>query len=113
MYVIVAKYLIPKGYRGLTVFPFVIIKYRFDSENKILVNHEKIHIRQQMELLVLPFFLWYLIEYAVRLLQYGNANFAYRNISFEREAYANELDSDYLKTRSIFSFLKYLRENRK
>lgn len=108
MFVIVAKYLIPKGYRGLTVFPFVLIKYRFDSENKVLVNHEKIHIRQQLELLVLPFFLWYFVEYAVRLLQYKNANLAYRNISFEREAYANELDLDYLEKRRIFTFLKYL-----
>lgn len=108
MYVIVAKYLIPKGYRGLTVFPFVIIRYRFDSENKVLVNHERIHIRQQLELLVLPFFLWYFVEYAVRLLQYRNANLAYRNISFEREAYSNELNLDYIKARRIFSFLKYL-----
>ena len=108
MFVIVVKYLIPKGFRGMTVFPFVIIKYRFDSENKVLVNHEKVHIRQQLELLVLPFFLWYFAEYAVRLLQYRNANLAYRNISFEREAYSNELNLDYLKTRRIFSFLKYL-----
>jgi len=108
MYVIVAKYLIPKGYRGLAVFPFVIVKYHFDSENKTLVNHEKIHIRQQLELLVLPFFLWYFLEYTVRLLQYKNANLAYRNICFEREAYANEFNVKYLKTRRIFSFLKYL-----
>ena len=108
MFIIVIKYLIPKGYRGLTVFPFVFIKYAFDSENKVLLNHEKIHIRQQMELLVLPFFLWYFVEYAVRLLQHKNANLAYRNISFEREAYDNELDLDYLKTRRFFGFFKYL-----
>jgi hypothetical protein len=109
MFVIVAKYLIPKGYRGLTIFPFVFIKYAFDSENKVLVNHEKIHLRQQLELLILPFFVWYFVEYAVRLLQYKNANLAYRNISFEREAYANENHLDYLKIRRIFSFWKYLR----
>ena len=108
MFVIVAKYLIPKGFRGLTVFPFVLIKCRLDFKNKILVNHEKIHIRQQKELLVLPFFLWYFVEYAVRLLQYKNANLAYRNISFEREAYANELDLNYLETRHFFNFLNYL-----
>jgi hypothetical protein len=113
MFVIVAKYLIPKGYRGLTLFPFVFIKYRFDSENKVLINHEKIHIRQQLELLVLPFFVWYFVEYAVRLLQYKNANLAYRNISFEREAYANELDLEYLEKRRFFRFLTYLRENNK
>lgn len=108
MYIIVAKYLIPKGYRGLTVFPFVIIKYRFDSENQTLINHERIHIRQQLELFILPFFLWYFIEYAVRLLQYRNTNLAYKNISFEREAYANEKHFDYLKNRILFSFLKYV-----
>jgi DMSO/TMAO reductase YedYZ heme-binding membrane subunit len=113
MFVIVAKYLIPNGYRGLTLFPFVFIKYAFDRENKVLVNHEKIHLRQQLELLVLPFFVWYFIEYAVRLLQYKNANLAYRNISFEREAYANELDLDYLKTRTFFRFLSCLRKDKK
>jgi hypothetical protein len=109
MFVIVTKYLIPKGYRGLTLFPFVFVKYVFDSENKVLINHEKIHIRQQLELLVLPFFVWYFVEYAVRLLQYKNANLAYRNISFEREAYANEMHLDYLKTRTFFSFINYLK----
>jgi hypothetical protein len=112
MFVIVAKYLIPKGFRGLTIFPFVFLKYTFDSENKVLVNHEKIHIRQQLELLVLPFFLWYLMEYAIRLLQYKNANLAYRNISFEREAYANEQHFDYLKNRSFLSFLNYIKTNK-
>ncbi|CAN1505818.1 hypothetical protein MCETHM1_00637 [Flavobacteriaceae bacterium] len=109
MFVIVTKYLIPKGYRGLTLFPFVFVKYVFDSENKVLINHEKIHIRQQLELLVLPFFVWYFVEYAVRLLQYKNANLAYRNISFEREAYTNEMHLDYLKTRTFFSFINYLK----
>jgi hypothetical protein len=56
----------------------------------------------------LPFFVWYFVEYAVRLLQYKNANLAYRNISFEREAYANELDLDYIKGRRFFRFLSYL-----
>lgn len=113
MFVIVAKYLIPRGYHGLTVFPFVIVKYRLDSKNKVLVNHEKIHIRQQLELLIVPFFVWYVLEYALRLLQYKNANLAYRNISFEREAYANELHLDYLKRRPFFSFFSYLRLDKK
>jgi hypothetical protein len=108
MFIIVAKYLIPKGFRGLALFPFVFVKYQDDLANKIMIHHEKIHLRQQLELLVLPFFVWYFVEYAVRLLQYRNSNLAYRNISFEREAYANETDFDYLKMRTLFSFLKYL-----
>ena len=113
MFLIVAKYLIPKGYRGLAAFPFVFVKYPEDKENKIFVNHEKIHLRQQMELLILPFFIWYLLEYCIRLVQYKNANLAYRNISFEREAYANESNFEYLKNRPFFQFLKYLFLKRK
>lgn len=108
MFLIVTKYLIPKGYRGLTAFPFVFIKHRVDKENMVFVNHEKIHLRQQLELLVIPFFIWYFIEYLVRLVQYKNADLAYRNISFEREAYANELNLEYLKNRSILRVLNYL-----
>ena len=105
MLLIVAKYLIPKGYRGLAVFPFVFVKYRIDIENKVFVNHEKIHLRQQLELLVIPFFIWYFIEYLFRLIQYKKADLAYRNISFEREAYANEKDLNYLKNRPFLKFL--------
>ncbi|AOW09391.1 hypothetical protein EM308_07670 [Flavobacterium gilvum] len=112
MFVIVVKFLIPKGYRGLTVFPFVFIKYSFDSQNETLINHEKIHLRQQLELLILPFFIWYIVEYAVRLLQYKNTNLAYRNICFEREAYANERNLGYLKKRPFFRFLSYLHKKR-
>lgn len=108
MFLIVAKYLIPKGYRGLAIFPFIFLKYAKDSTNKILVNHEKIHLQQQTELLLLPFFIWYLLEYCFRLIQYKNVNLAYRNISFEREAYTNESNFDYLKSRSSFRFLKYV-----
>ncbi|MBG6110393.1 hypothetical protein H4V97_002630 [Flavobacterium sp. CG_23.5] len=107
MLLIVTKYLIPKGYRGLTAFPFVFVKYRVDKEDQVFVNHEKIHLRQQVELLVLPFFIWYFLEYLVRLIQYKNTEIAYRNISFEREAYANELNLEYLKHRPFFRFLKY------
>ena len=108
MFLIVAKYLIPKGYRGVTLFPFVLLKYREDLKDTILINHEKIHLRQQVELLIIPFFVLYLLEYLFRLVQYKNANLAYRNISFEREAYSNELNLDYLKNRSIFQFCNYL-----
>ena len=108
MLLIVAKYLIPKGYRGFAVFPFVFVKYGLDKESGIFINHERIHLRQQLELLILPFFVWYLVEFLVRLAQYKNADLAYRNISFEREAYANEKDLNYLKQRSFWKFLKYL-----
>ena len=107
MLLIVSKYLIPVGYRGMTVFPFVILREAADAENVVLMNHEKIHFRQQLELFVLPFFVWYLADYMVKLIRYRDKNEAYRNIVFEREAYANEKDLSYLKSRSFWKFLKY------
>ncbi|TPD65752.1 hypothetical protein [Flavobacterium microcysteis] len=108
MFLIVSRYLIPKGYRGITLFPFVILRNPPDRANKVLVNHEKIHIRQQLEFLIIPFFLWYFIEYGIRLIQYKNKNMAYRNISFEREAYSNEFNLNYIKGRKLWGFRKYL-----
>jgi hypothetical protein len=108
MFLIVSRYLIPKGYRGITLFPFVILRNPLDRQNRVLVNHEKIHIRQQLEFLIIPFFLWYFIEYGLRLIKYKNKNVAYRNISFEREAYSNEFNLDYIKNRKLWDFRKYL-----
>ena len=109
MFLIVTKYLIPKGFRGLAVFPFVFVKYRLDKQNRFFINHERIHLRQQLELLILPFFIWYFMEFCWRWIQYKNSDLAYRNISFEREAYANEKDIGYLQRRSFWGFLKYFR----
>ena len=108
MMVLVFKYVVPKGFRGFTLFPFVFLADKKDKEHGVLMNHESIHIRQQLELLVLPFFIWYGIEFLVRLVQYKNKRVAYHNISFEREAYAKEKDLYYLQQRSFWSFLKFI-----
>ncbi|MBK8600675.1 MAG: hypothetical protein IPN80_09095 [Flavobacterium sp.] len=108
MILIVSKYLIPKGFRGLTVFPFVVVRDRNAQDYLVLMNHERIHLRQQLELLVLPFFVIYGLDYLVKLLRYRDKDVAYRNVVFEREAYQNENDLDYLKSRSFWRFLKYV-----
>lgn len=108
MFLLVTKYLIPKGYRGLAVFPFVFIKHRLDKGNAVFINHERIHLRQQLEMLVIPFLIWYLLEFALRLFQCRKWDMAYKNISFEREAYANEKNLEYLQQRPFWFFLKYI-----
>jgi hypothetical protein len=109
MFLIVTKYLIPKGYRGLTIFPFVLLKSKKDKENGVVINHERIHLRQQLELLILPFYFWYVLEFLLRLIQYKNTNLAYRNISFEREAYKNENNLNYLNKRPFWSWRYFLK----
>ncbi len=111
MMLIVTKYLIPKGYTGLAIFPFVFLRHNGDKKNNVFVNHEKIHLRQQLEMLIIPFFVWYFLEFFIRWMHYKNKYLAYKNISFEREAYVNEMNLDYLKSRKFFSFLKYIKSH--
>ncbi len=91
---------------GLAIFPFIFTKTEIRS--KILINHELIHHRQQLELFILPFFIFYFLDYLYKYLKYRNHYKAYMNISFEREAYKNDNNLDYLKTRPFWAFLKYL-----
>jgi len=105
--ILISKYLVPKGYTGLAVFPFVFLKHRGLKLDKNLINHEKIHLRQQLELLIFPFYIVYSLEFLFRLIQFRNWQLAYRNISFEREAYGNQKDLNYLKSRPFWNFLKY------
>lgn len=94
--------------RAITLYPFVFVSSKADQDNPVLVNHENIHLRQQRELLVIPFYLCYLLEYGIGRLK-GKSHFqAYRQISFEQEAYAHEGDFKYLKTRKRFAFRKYM-----
>lgn len=99
---------VPKGFAGITIFPFVIVAKKKWLQDATFIVHERIHLRQQLEILILPFFIWYGLEYLIRLIQYKDRRKAYRNISFEREAYANESNANYLKQRRLFSFLRYL-----
>ncbi len=108
MVCIIAPYLFPKSYRGFALFPFIFLKYKLDKKNITLINHEKIHLRQQIELLLLPFLFCYFLEFIIRIIQYKKLDKAYRNISFEREAYTNEQKMNYLKNRKFFSFVNYL-----
>ncbi|MFD1315554.1 hypothetical protein ACFQ39_08010 [Namhaeicola litoreus] len=71
------------------------------------MNHEKIHLKQQVEMLWLFYFIWYLLEFLFHFMKYRNFLKAYKAISFEKEAYANEQNLNYLLERKFWSFLNY------
>jgi len=104
---IIIKYFTCGFASAITLYPFVLVLPEVKLR-KSLVTHEKIHLQQQLEILVLPFYLIYLTEYFYHLIRTRNHQKAYFLISFEREAYAKEHDSRYLKTRKPFSWVKYL-----
>ena len=102
--IIVKNNIIPfKGFKAIYLFGFLFTR---GDLTETQLNHEKIHERQAIELLFVFFYLWYIIEWIVRLFRPGNA---YKNVSFEREAYENEGNPVYLNCREWFSFVKYLR----
>ena len=70
-----------------------------------MINHEAIHTAQMKEMLYVFFYLWYVLEWVVRLFMKGNA---YRNISFEREAYDNAKNMNYLNIRKHYNWRKYI-----
>ncbi|NLX53201.1 MAG: hypothetical protein GXY72_14005 [Deltaproteobacteria bacterium] len=70
-----------------------------------ILNHETIHTRQMKEMAYIFFYLWYLVEWLIRL--FGRDS-AYRRISFEREAYLHEQDGSYLQRRKPYEWVKYV-----
>ena len=93
--------------RAIVLFPFILLRYPEDRHDRQLLNHEKIHVRQQVELLVIPFYVWYVAEYYWHRWRGKNRVDAYLAISFEREAYAHERDFQYLNRRPRFAFRQY------
>ena len=87
MKVIYNKIIPFKGYKAITIWPFIFARKKL---SEIDINHEKIHLAQQLELLIIPFYIIYFIEWIFK---------RYRNISFEKEAYANQEDMNYLEWR--------------
>lgn len=74
--------------------------------NKTELNHELIHVAQQREMLYIPFFIWYVVEWLVLLVKYRNWMEAYYHIRFEQEAYRHQADNTYLQHRKCFSYLR-------
>ncbi len=106
--IIIFPKLIAKSFSAVTIYPFVFLKHNGAKTDYVLLNHEFIHLQQQKELLWIVFFIWYILEYLIKLVYYRNSYRAYRNISFEREAYFYENDLDYLKNRPFYNFLKFI-----
>ena len=95
----IIRFLVPKSVTAIAIWPFILFKTKTLSTHKVILNHEKIHLQQQRELLVLPFYLIYFFEYFVLIIYYLNHDKAYRNISFEKEAYCFDTDLTYLQKR--------------
>lgn len=96
---------------AITLAPFgIYVAEEKYLKNKKLINHESIHWKQQFEMLIIFFYIWYIIEWFIRL--FVNPGNAYKSISFEREANKFEKDDTYLTNRKAFAWLKFMRKKK-
>ena len=93
---------------GMAIFPFILIKKINYKTQQRFIYHEKIHLVQQLEMLLIGFYVLYVLNYLVNLMKYRNHNQAYLNIIFEKEAYTMESDLSYLRKRKLWAWLKFL-----
>ena len=93
---------------GMAIFPFILLKNLKLKQDESIINHEKIHLRQQLELLILPFYILYLFNYFINLIRYKEHHKAYLNIVFEKEAYRNELTMEYLTKHNWYGCIKLI-----
>lgn len=101
-------------------FSFIIIfirsrkwyKKKFGGEakkkRKETIVHERIHLHQQWETLVVLFPLLYFGFYIYWLIRLRNRYKAYMRIPFEIEAYKNEKDKEYLFFRPSYGWMKHV-----
>lgn len=100
----IADALLFKGYAAITLWPIIFVRTDVMISERLL-NHERIHGRQQLEMVVIPFYVWYVAEWLIRL--YINRSTAYRDTSFEREARSFE---NRPTERKGYGWVKYLHD---
>lgn len=92
-----------KGFAAINLFGVLFVR-KGEKVSERMINHERIHTAQMREMWYIFFYLWYLEEWICRLFDKGNA---YKNISFEREAYDNDHNPNYLSQRKKFAWTSY------
>ncbi len=82
------------------IFPGIVVFFdRQASSNQVLCNHEAIHHAQMWEGWIIGHWIMY---------AWYDKKHGYRKNPFELEAYANQKDMNYLKTRPRNAWKKYL-----
>ena len=91
---------------AITLWPFVFIR---DEGNEKTIWHEKIHLRQQVELGIIGFYILYAGFWLYHMWKLRDRYAAYYAIPFEKEAYAwDESGETYLARRHFWAWLNFL-----
>lgn len=87
------------GFKAINLFGVVFIRKGQIMDPRTF-NHESVHTKQMKELGYVFFYIIYFFEWLIRLFMKGNA---YRNISFEKEAYLHDDNMNYLPQRKPYA----------
>jgi hypothetical protein len=101
------SYIAPINIGAIAFGPFVWSRSTMDARVK---RHETIHFQQQVELFFVFQWLLYIIFWLINVVKYKDGAVAYRQSPFEREAYANEHDEDYLINRPFWGWQEYIKD---
>jgi hypothetical protein len=94
--------------QAITLWPFIITA---SPLREVDLRHEKIHLRQQVELLVVGFYLLYVWDFLVNALWHRMSPAqAYFWVRFEVEAYDRQYEEDYLEARPLWAWRHFKRE---
>ena len=93
---------------AITLWPVVVSREPMDQ---ITINHERIHLKQQEELLVIGFYILYVYYWIRGMKKYEGSKrqrmLAYRNNPFEREAYQHQMSDIYTMRRKAYAWWEY------
>ena len=107
MKIVKNRFIPPRGFAYVNLFG-VLFTRRDKKISDVTLNHEMIHTEQMKEMLYVFFYIWYVMEWLVRLIILRDSHKAYRAISFEREAYNNQTNLTYLGGRKRYRWLTYI-----
>ena len=102
---ILLSYLAPIEIGAITLGPIVISR---DEMSEITKRHETIHFQQFLELAFVGFIILYFGYWLWNLIRGDSGESAYYNIPFEKEAYYNDEDENYLQNRKRFIWIHYI-----
>jgi hypothetical protein len=105
---------------NISAITIIILVFSRGTMSETTKRHETIHVQQTLELFVLPMIIAYLGSYLWNFWRFRSdwkgqtnqrgfkysslGNKAYHQIIFEREAYDNEHDPEYLQTRKRYNY---------
>lgn len=106
---IYSKHIPMKGYIAILLLFWMVIREEYRNRLPWFAeNHETTHLHQELEMMIVFFYLWFIVEFSIKLAITLSWKRAYLSVAFEQEAYNNQFEKRYLENRRHYAWLKYV-----